>query len=146
LPEDLEPLEFLDSILQQQAATKTPSETTNNNKMVLSSQQEDLVIAMACAVVARNNTLLIATHIMEEEEEHQRRQEEPQQSTGDKRGLVGPSTRDKRLKLCHDLAVDAIQRDCLGTPGSSTTMDRTLMGADFKLIFRISRSRFQCLM
>jgi hypothetical protein len=108
--------------------------------MVLSTQQA-LLIAMACARVAQNNTVIVLQIV--EEEEEQRHQQEEHQSTGDKRGVVGPSTRDKRLKLRRDLALDAIQRDYLGIPGS---MDRTLMGADFKLIFRISRRRFQCLM
>jgi hypothetical protein len=105
--------------------------------------QQALLIAIVCAKVAQNNTVIALQIIAEEEEELRRQQEEHQQSTGDKRGRVGPSRRDKRLKLHHDLALDAIQRDYLGIPGST---DRTLMGADFNLMFRISRSRFQCLM
>ena len=51
--------------------------------------------------------------------------------------------RSKRRKFRHDQALAAIQRDYLG---SETTTDQPLFGAEFKLMFRVSRTRFQVLM
>ena len=51
--------------------------------------------------------------------------------------------RSKRRKFRHDEALKAIQRDYLG---SELTTDEPLFGAEFKLMFRMSRTRFRVLM
>jgi hypothetical protein len=51
--------------------------------------------------------------------------------------------RSNRRNFRHLEALKAIKRDYLGLPGDPTT---PLFGAEFKLMFRLSRSRFQVLM
>jgi hypothetical protein len=51
--------------------------------------------------------------------------------------------RSSRRKFCSGEALHCIKRDFTGYPGNP---DTPLMGAEFKLIFRISRQRFQVMM
>jgi hypothetical protein len=51
--------------------------------------------------------------------------------------------RKRRRKLRHSEALNCIKRDCLGLPNDPST---PLLGAEFKAMFRLSKSRFQVLM
>jgi len=53
------------------------------------------------------------------------------------------SARSKRRVFEHEQALECIKRDYLGLPGKP---DTPLFGKEFSLQFRISRSRFQCLL
>jgi hypothetical protein len=51
--------------------------------------------------------------------------------------------RSKRRKFRHDEALNCIKRDYMGIPGDPST---PLLGSEFKLMFRLSKERFQVLM
>jgi hypothetical protein len=51
--------------------------------------------------------------------------------------------RSKRRKFRHDEALACMKRDYLGIPGDLST---PLLGAEFKTMFRLSKTRFQVLM
>jgi hypothetical protein len=75
----------------------------------------------------------------------QKRRHREDEILEDKRGTkMGPSNRAKRISFDHEIVLYSIQRDFFALPQFND--DRPLMGSDFKLMFRMSRSRFQHLM
>ena len=52
-------------------------------------------------------------------------------------------SRSKRRKFDHVGALNCIERDYLGVPGSG---EAPLLSREFQTMFRVSRTRFQCLM
>jgi hypothetical protein len=93
-------------------------------------------------ILSVNELAVIAALVSHNVSKTQQRGQKRHQTEGllaDKRGTAAASKRSSRKKYKHDETLATIQRDFLGDAP-------LILGSDFKSMFRISRTRFQCIM